>query len=441
MKQTLKKLVLTALPLMLGMAANAINHLVDSMFLGHYSETALAACLPGNMLGTFFTGFLICTVGYTSTFVAQFHGAKKYTAAWSAFLQGIYISLLSIPIFLLMIPLGDFFTGLTGHECVLQDQERIAFHYAVLVGIVTLLTTVLSGFFTGQGKTRLVGLGTVAGCVVNILLDPLLIFGLNRGIAGAGLSSVIGSIISCLIITFALVRDRFFNEQIRSDNRAFRPVLARRIFRFGAPFGLSALIGSGSFTVFVMALGHLSTSALALGNACFAINNVFYTLLCAIESALVILVGRTFGKKDILATRRFVTAGLILVFFTLLACYVPILLTPGPVLRLFSGTVNAADDTIATFGFVFLAILLIREAFEGIQHLLTGALRGVGDTHTIFRAHFVASALIQLPLVVLATSILRSPIVLWATMPLTFAIHALLLFIRWRNGKWQNTAL
>ena len=441
MKQTLKKLVLTALPLMLGMAANAINHLVDSMFLGHYSETALAACLPGNMLGTFFTGFLICTIGYTSTFVAQFHGAKKYTAAWSAFLQGLYLSLLSIPIFLLMIPLGDFFIGLTGHECVLQDQERIAFHYAVIGGIVTLLTTVLSGFFTGQGKTRLVGLATVAGCVVNMALDPLLIFSLDQGIEGAGLSSVIGCAASCIIITFALTRDRFFHEQMHSGNRAFRPALALRILRFGAPFGLSALVGSGSFTVFVLALGHLSTSALALGNACFAINNVFYTLLCAIESALVILVGRAFGRKDILATRRSVAAGHILVFFVLLACYVPILIAPGPALRLFSGTTPATDGSFASFGFVFLAILLFRELFEGIQHVLTGALRGVGDTRTIFRAHVVASILIQLPLVVLATSMARSPIILWATMPLTFAIHALLLLIRWRNGKWQNTVL
>lgn len=441
MKQTLKKLTLTSLPLLLGMAASAINHLVDSMFLGHYSETSLAACLPGNMLGTFFTGFLICTIGYTSTFVAQFHGAGKYANAWSAFLQGIYLSLLSIPVFLLMIPVGDVLVGLTGHESVLQEQERIAFHYAVLGGIVTLLTTVLSGFFTGQGKTRLVGLATVAGCVVNMALDPLLIFGLDRGIAGAGLSSVIGCAVSCLVITFALTRDRFFRMQAQSHNLIFRPALALRILRFGTPFGLSALVGSGSFTVFVMALGHLSTSALALGNACFAINNVFYTLLCAIESALVILVGRAFGKKDIPTTRRTVAAGHILVFSALLACYIPILIAPKPALRLFSGNAPTADDNFSTFGFAFLFILLLREIFEGVQHILTGALRGVGDTRTIFRAHFAASVLIQIPLVVLATSMAHSPILLWATLPFTFAIHALLLFIRWQNGKWQSTVL
>ena len=374
-------------------------------------------------------------------FVAQFHGAEKYANAWSAFLQGFYLSLLSIPLFLLMIPVGDFLISITGHENVLQEQERIAFHFAVFGGMVTLMTMVLSGFFTGQGKTRLVGLATVIGCAVNMVLDPLLIFKLNRGIAGAGLSSVIGCAVSCLIIILALLRDHFFQLQMQSRNLVFRPALALRILRFGTPFGLSALVGSGSFTVFVMALGHLSTSALAVGNACFAINNVFYTLLCAIESALVILVGRAFGGKDILASRRSVAAGHILVLCSLLACYVPILIAPGTALRLFSGKPHAADGNFATLGFVFLCILLLREIFEGIQHVLTGALRGVGDTRTIFRAHFFASVLIQLPLVALTTATIHSPVLLWATMPITFAIHALLLFIRWRSGRWQDTAL
>ena len=441
MRQALKTLTLTALPLTLGTAANAVNHMIDCAFLGRFSETALAASLPGNMLGMFFTGFLICTIGYTSTLVAQSHGAKRHDLAWAAFVQGLYLTLYAAPLFLLVIPAGNLIVSLAGHSSALAAQELIAFRYAVAAGFATVVTTVLSCYFTGRGKTRIVGFAITGGCLLNIALDPLFIFKLNMGISGAGLASLLSSSAVGLVIALALLRDPDVRLHLRKGTLDFNSRLAARIVRFGSPFGFSAIVGSGAFVIFVMALGHLSSSALAVGNACFAINNIFYAILCTIESAVSILVGQAFGKGDIPALRRIVIAGHLLALLLLLAFYTPILFAPSFAFSLFSGHNASIDTTFRSYQTGFLTILLAREIFEALQHVVTGALHGIGETRTIFKLHLIASLLVQLPLVALVIFLVPEPLVLWATMPLAFAIHAFLLLRNWKviNLQPRNT--
>ena len=120
-----------------------------------------------------------------------------------------------------------------------------------------------------------------------------------------------------------------------------------------------------------------------------------------------------------------------LVFFSLL------LLFTRPILSAFG---FSRDETAFAIGFPFLVLMAVRDVLEAIQRVLTGGLRGIGDTRFVLLAQIAASGLVWPPLFLLTVRT-ESPLLVWVTMPFTFAIHALVLFFRFRSKSWNAIRL
>jgi len=426
-----------AWPILLGSASMAVLAFVERLLLGRYSESALAASLPGSMLASTFTVVLGSTIGYAGAFVAQFHGAGNGEKAASALFQGLWMTLLATPVFLCLIPLGGRIVRAVGHAPQVQADELTFFVSYVFVGLVSTLAAVLGGFFSGQGRTQLVGVATAVGCLAGLALNPLLIFTCDLGIAGAGIASVAGFAVTSAILGVCAARDPLVRAVAGTKAAAFRPRLAGRILRFGLPLGLAQLVANGTFALFVSVFGRLGATTLALGNACFAVHTLIYYVVCAVAEAAQIQAGRFYGRHDLCSVRHSQRSAALLAIGTVSVFFAAVLPFSRAVLAAFG--FMATPDTMA-LGFAFLALMALRDLLEALQCVYTSGLRGVGDTRFVLLARLGASGFFWTPIFLLAARFAQ-PVVLWATMPAAFALHAIVLFLRWRSRRWTAVEL
>ncbi len=378
-----------AWPLIISSGTFAVLNFCDRLFLSWYSEDAFRASLPSGIL--FFT--LICgfmaLAGFTNTFVAQFWGAGDKEGCARATTQGIFFALLSIPLIMLLVPVGIWVLRLSGHGAEVLVLEEEYFRILMWCGGGMVLSSALGSFFSGRGKTFVIMGCNIFANSINVLLNYLLIFGKwgfpEMGIAGAGWATVIGSWISPLI--FALL---YFSKTANAEFGTFRNFrfdrqLFPRMIRFGLPSGLHWFLDVAAFTLFVLLVGRMGPIAHIASNIALSINLIAFMPMIGMGMAASILVGQYLGRNQPGHAERMGWLAL-----KIGAGYVGIvslsfLLFPAFYTNVFEGDASGS----VPFGELVKAvrILLVMLAIWGIADataiILSGALKGAGDTHFV----------------------------------------------------------
>ncbi len=435
-----------AWPLMLAQVANAFYDICDGYFLAKSSTAAMIASLPARMVAGTLTTFFICSIGYVTTFVAQFHGGGRGREAVNSFAQGMWMCLFASPVFLLLIPASWLVVDVANHALAVSEAEKAYLLVCAPGGVFTLLNAVLGGFITGQGRTRFVSVCSIVGCLVNLVADWVLVLGRGPvqplGITGAAIASVLGYFVTCTMLACAVVRDPLFRrhacrETLRPDWKRMADIL-----RLGVPTGVTAFAGSFAFMIFSLVLARLDSMSANVANTLFRVNNVFYMALCATSDGTLILTGRHHGAGDDEAAVRSYWSGLWLVFFALSLCFFVMLMFPEPIVDAFRGADANYDPVLYhAFGYTLICIMLFRELAEGAMCLTVGALRGVGDTKFVMWTQMSCDLCLWTPFVVYVGWCNPSLLALWISMPVNMGLIALILHLRWRSGKWRSLRL
>ena len=429
-------------PLALAMMAGALNHVCDRLFLAHCDDAALEAVLPAEMLSALLSGFLVATLGYSGTFVAQLHGGGKPHAAVRAFAQGLWLTAFALPLFGLFIPLGNLIIDSCGNDAAVKAAEKAYFAINAPAGILCVLNCVLAGILTGQGHTRYTGFCTVVGALTNLALDPLFIFGCRLGIAGAATATALAQGLTTILLVLAVVRDPLVRSGWAAGDFRFRLERCLAILRFGLPLGANSLIGGISFTAFNFLVARCAPHELAASNTVFAVNNVFYLATCAAGQGVTILAGRHHGARNDEAAVNVYRSGLILVAIALAVCFAVALPGAGFIMDLFRGADSTFDPAVfRRCGFFLFLIMFFREIAEGLTLVAGGALRGVGDTKYVMLFQCGIELFVRLPLIFLVASLTNSVYWLWLTMPIDLGLTAFFLNRRWLSNGWRTIRL
>ena len=400
MRKDFTLVVRTALPLVFAQLAFAANTFVTQFFLAHHSTTALHASLPASMLAVTYMVFFNMTLGYAGTIFAQRHGGGDTRGALAAFVQSVWLTLFTLPLLALGCPLARLVLGVFNTSPDVLAAETRYFDILMLNAAFTILAQVLGGFFTGQGKTKFVGLVTVFGFLVNMAIAPVFIAGfagLPDGTAGAGIAQTIAHVVPCVILAVAIARA----PEFRARTVSLRPSLTARetmeILRLGMPNGLRTVLEIGGFFCFTAFLSEGAPAAVAASTAVFAVNNIPYGAVQGLASAVEILVGRASGRKDAAAVRGIlVTATILTVVLAVL--YVKVLwlfqdAILDPFLKNARVTLEAFHETTR----VLVAIVAAKTLFEMMTLVLQGVLRGLGRTADVCRVQAIASFLVWIP--------------------------------------------
>ena len=432
-------------PLALGMMNNAIMQFTDRAFLSRYSMSALEAILPASMLSLILLGFFQMVVAYSGTFVAQYHGAKDERMCSASFRAGVVIALISGILLFCSLPLGSLAFDLSGHSDEVRRLENGYFGICTSGGIFLLLQMAVSSYFTGRGKTRLVFAINLLGNIFNILLDPILIFGMfglpSLGVSGAALATVLSMVLQCVLFAYCMFRERIEHRPWRvdlADKRFWGLVL--RVLRFGLPSGAYSILNISSFTIFVFITGRVSDVAFAVSNACFTINYLFFTPMEGMGLGAATLVAQSQGRGDSASARKYawrmVAMGAVLAFvFSVLS-----LIFYKPLLSIFASAVDPSHiDEFMDTGFILFLIMAAWQVFDGTDIVLSGALKGAGDTKFVMILLFVVAYVLWLPLVIITARYISNTIpALWSTMIMYVVITSVASAIRWHRGRWEK---
>lgn len=435
-----------ALPLIVQSCFWSLMWFVDRLFLTWYSPEATAAALTGGM----YHWTMIClpagVASYVNTFVAQYYGAGRHRRIGNAVQQGIWFGWLTVPLFLLAIPIAPWlFQGVGSPE--IRAHQVIYFQVLALGAGAVVITGAQSSFYTGRGLMTTVMLVNCFGTLLDISLEYLFIFGAfglpGLGIAGAAVTTALSNWTTVLLF-WLLMRRKAEREKFGLDDHHFDWSLTRRLVRFGLPSGLPQLVESLSFTFLTNSITAISVVAGAATSIALTINAVAFVPMIGLNIAVSTLVGQRLGENrpDLAERATWTSLQLAMGYTGLFAIlYVAV---PDAFLMLHSTFAN--DENFASVRSA--TIVLLRFAalycfFDATQITLVGALRGAGDTRFIL----FATGLTAMVFVAIGRTCEQAfdwntrGIGLWAWWwILTVWIFALgaIYFLRFLGGQWKS---
>ena len=439
-----KELFKIAWPLIISTGSFSLLNFCDRMFLGWYSPEAFRAAAPAGILSfTMLCGF-IALAAYANTFVAQNFGAKRYDKCSLATMQGVWLSLLSWPLMLALIPVGVFFLKLSGHGAAVFEQEKIYFSILMLGSVSQPFAAAMSGFFSGRGDTRTVMMANVIGNVLNIILDYALIFGVwgfpRMGIAGAAIATVIAAWVSPLIM-LAVFFSPWINAQF-ATRRALRWDAAqiRRMIRYGGPSGIHLFLDLASFSLFVMLLGRQGEAAHIASNMALSINLFAIMPMIGLGIAASIMVGQYMGAGQPDFAEKSGWIALKTGWVYTLCLVSTFVLFPGFYVGLFSQN-GGADISPEVFEVCrkLLIILAGWSIMDAANFIIGGALKGAGDTHFVMYFHTaIAWGFFAAGELVLVLVLGVGPITAWLWCLLYITLLGTGLCLRFKSGRWKK---
>ncbi len=433
-----------AIPLILSTGAWSVQHFVDRMFLTWYSPETIAAAMPSGILNFTVMCFFIGTVGYVSTFIAQYYGAKQYEQIGPMLWQGIYISIVAGIGFLFLIPLAEPMFGFVGHAEAIRKHEIIYFQVLCLGATPVIASAGMSGFFSGLGKTWPVMWVNIAQTIVNLVLDYAMIFGkwgfAERGIQGAAIATVISGYFSCVVYAILLFRSEYDAQYYTLRGWRFDKTLFVRLLRFGVPSGIQFFIDIMGFSAFILIMGRLGTINLAATNIAFNINTLAFMPMLGFGIAVSVLVGQYLGNNKPDLAERAVYSGLHITFLYMVAIAALYVFTPDLFLLPYASQADPVTfDQIYKLTVILLRFVAVYSLFDTLTIIFASAIKGAGDTRFAMYAMLVMSGcLFVLPSYIALVWLKAGLFTGWVIATIYISSLGLLFLFRFLGGKWKS---
>ena len=442
-----REVLAVCLPLVLSLSATTVMEFTDRIFLANYSLDAISAALPAGILSYLPIAFLGGIGGYAGVFIAQYTGRGDHGRIGTVLWQGIHFSLASgLLLGLLSFVVTKPLFALAGHPPEVRVLEEIYFSILCQGAVLHMMMITLSTFFTGRGITRPVMIITLVGVLLNIPLDYALIFGKwglpELGIRGAAIATVVawGVNVVCLAILI-FTRDHNRRFAVFSRRRLDREIFLR-LMRFGIPGSFQFTMDILAFTLFILLVGRIGKLELAATNIVLSINALAFMPSMGVSQGVSVLVGQALGRGNPRQASGYVRGSCQLLLLYILAIDLLFLFAPDLVLAPFlaSGASDAVSrQAVAAIGGDLLKVVCAYLFCDALYMVLSGALRGAGDTRFMMLAVALASpSCLVLPVYVGVQYLQIGIITAWLWVLFFVTVLFLLAAWRFRQGVWKK---
>lgn len=370
-------LVSMALPMVFSMLVNALYNIVDSLFVARISEdamTALSLIYPmQNLVNAIAIGF---GVGINAQ-IALHLGAGSRDRADTAATHGLVYSLLhGVVITILCIAIAPGFLSMfTQDTAVIRmgtTYATIAFSFSTVV----MAALAFEKMYQAIGRMKITMIGLLAGSLCNIVLDPVLIFGLGpfpqMGIAGAALATGIGQMLT-LSIYLVFYRRNATPVRIRRRFLCPNPKMDWQLYAIGIPAILNLALPSLLISFLNSLLAAFSQSYVVVLGIYYKLQTFLYLPSSGIVQGMRPLIGYNYGAGESKRVQRIYRLTLLLCAAILAAGTVLCLLLSDNLMGLFT----ANGETIA-IGQKALQIISIGFIVSAVSVATSGALEGLG---------------------------------------------------------------
>lgn len=366
-----------ALPMVVSMLVNSLYNIVDSFFVARISEdamTALSLVYPiQNFVNAAAIGF-----GVGMNALIAFHlGAGEKDRASTAATHGLALSAVhGLVLMVGCIAVLPAFLGLFTRDPAVLDLGVRYGTIVFLFSVVIMLGLAFEKIFQAVGRMKVTMAALISGCLTNILLDPVMIFGLGpvpaMGIAGAALATGIGQVVSLAVylVVYAVAPPpvRLGRAWLRPDLR-----LDARLYAIGVPAILNLALPSLLVSVLNSLLAAFSQSYVVILGIYYKLQTFLYLPASGIVQGMRPIIGYNYGAREYGRVRKIFSTTLVMCAAIMLLGTLLCLAGAEPLIALFTDN----PETVALGGQA-LRILCAGFLVSTVSVAASGALEGLG---------------------------------------------------------------
>ena len=376
-RSVLPLIISMALPMIISMLVNALYNIVDSFFVAQISEeamTALSLVYPiQNFVNAVAIGF---GVGINAA-IAFYLGAGNQARADRAASHGMVLAVLhgTVLTFASILVMPHFLSMFTQQDDIIQmglEYSNTAFLFSVVVAI----SLAFEKIFQAVGRMKMTMVSLLCGCVTNIVLDPVLIFGAGpfpkMGIQGAAIATGIGQVVT-LVIYLLLYQVRPISVKIRREALSADWELDKRLYAVGIPAILNLALPSLTTSALNGILAFYSQSYVFILGIYYKLQTFLYLPASGIVQGMRPVIGYNYGAGEYCRVEK--------IYRTALMMNV-ILMTAGTIIcAIFSpwliGLFTVNTETVES-GALALRIISAGFIVSAVSVTACGALEGLG---------------------------------------------------------------
>lgn len=293
-----------SLPMMISMLVQAMYNIVDSIFVAKLSENALTAVSLAFPLQTLLIAVGAGTGVGMNALLSKSLGEKDFKKANDTASNGTLIFALSGILFLILgcTVVKPFYAGQIGSADSVIMEYGVSYLTIVMVcSIGLMLQFFFERLLTSTGKTFYSMISQLSGAVTNIILDPIMIFGLlgcpAMGVAGAAVATVIGQFVGAGVGAFCHFK---FNREIAISLKGYRPNgrIIWNIYQVGIPSIVMQSIGSVMTYCMNLILMSFSATATAVFGVYFKLQSFFFMPVFGLNNGITPIIAYSYGARQ-----------------------------------------------------------------------------------------------------------------------------------------------
>ena len=404
-----KLLVSMSVPIMLSMLVQALYNIVDSVFVSRLSENALNAVGLAFPVQNLMIAVATGTGVGINALLSKGLGEKKFERANLTASNGVFLGVCSAAVFAL---LGTLFSRT--FFLVQTDVAEIVDGGAAYIQVCTVcsfglfIAISIERLLQATGRTVYSMITQMVGAVINIIFDPIFIFGLGMGVVGAAWATVLGQVAGAALGVWFNARR---NPEITLSFRRFRPSgdIIRRIYSVGIPSIIMASIGSVmTFGLNKILIGFTTTATAVLG-VYFKLQSFVFMPIFGLNNGMVPIVAYNFGARKPERMVKTVKLSVLYAVGIMVLGFAAFQLLPGPLLSIFE-----ASDYMLSIGETALGVISFHFLLAGFSIVASSTFQALGHGVLSLVISLVRQLVVLLPAAWLLSLSGRLELVWWA---------------------------
>ena len=401
MEQTpMFKLVVTmSIPAVLSMLVQSLYNIVDSIFVAQIGEKALTAVSLAFPIQTLIVGVAVGTGIGLNSLIARSLGEKNIEKANEVAGQGIWLAILSWIVFLAFGLFGtkaffDFFT--TDQAVVAVGTQYLGLVTTFSIGVFIQIT--IEKIFQGSGNMVYPMMMQLVGAIINIILDPIFIFGWfgvpAMGVAGAAIATVTGQFVAAGISLYLILK-RSKGIKIKLGRFNLDKTLVKEIYRVGFPSILMQSIMSFLVIILNNLLIQFSQTSVSVLGIYFKLQSFVFMPVFGLTQGVMPIMGYSYGAKNKKRLIECLKWSTLLVLVIMSAGTILFMGYPKQLIQMFNGT-----EEMIVMGSLALRIISSTFVCAGISIVMSTLFQAMGDGTKSLVISVIRQILILLPVAV-----------------------------------------
>ena len=423
-----------AFPPMLSMLIQSMYNIVDSMFVARFSQNALTAVSLAFPLQNLVLAVAVGAGVGVNSYISRKLGARDRDAANAAVTHGFLLSFAHAIFFVLfgLVAIKPFFRMFTDSPEIVS--LACDYSYIVVLGaFAQLFHIMVEKLLQSTGRMLAPMLLQTIGAIANIILDPILIFGLlgapRMGVRGAAIATLLGQILS---MTLSLLVFFLRDQDLRMDLKKFRPDLraVAQIYAVGVPTMLMNALGSVLVTLLNSILIRFSELAVSVFGVYFKLQTFVFMPVSGLTQGALPIMGYNYGaqnRRRLLSTLR---CAVLVAVGIMAAGNLLFVLIPDKLLLLFNASPEMLEMVVSA-----LRIISCSYIFAAVGLIFSTMFQAVGKGSYSLTVFLMRQLIVVVPLAFLLSRTLGLNGI-WLSFPIAEAagaIAAVLFFLAFRR--------